>query len=192
MDGINIFVRCEPVSSYEVIDEMKVTGAFTSTKTHGKIIGAGGYNRIKYAIDEFKEEVKKAAKKGKDLSFNGVMVNKPKVMTMIRLPEGTLGTGVEIQGAEGHVRREQKTDKWVFYASKPIGPYDVVSSIKYDQGFNETMRGGNEMDLAINGMLDQAQRWVRKGKISDYEAIIVDWRALRSGYVRGELITFSK
>jgi len=39
-------------------------------------------------------------------------------------------------------------------------------------------------------MLDKGLRWVKSGKCEDFEALVVDWRMLRTDKVRGELIRF--
>ena len=134
----------------------------------------------------------KAEKKGNKLEYDGAIVEGNKVQ-IIKLANGSKGTDFTKKGAISIAQPEKKTGKLVFFASKPLEDYEVVSDITYNQrGLGETMRGKSTMDVAVNGMLDKGKRWVKKGKISsDFDALIVDWRMLRMGKVRGELIKFN-
>lgn len=191
LDGINVFVKAQPVGNYGVLEEINVSGALKSSKTQSQMIGAAGFNKLKYAIGEMNAMNQKAQKKGNDQPFDGVIMIKPNKVQIIKLLPNEQGT-TGIKGALAFAEREKKTGKLVFYASRPETDYEVVAPITYNQGgLGETMRGVSSMDVAINGMLDKGIRWVKKGKISsDFDALIVDWRMLRLGKVRGELIKF--
>lgn len=191
LEGVNLFAKSLPEVDYEVVEEIKASGMLKSSKTNSEIIGAAGYNKFTYGLEQMNDLKLKAQKKGKTLEYNGAILDGNKVI-FIKLEEGAKGTDFSKSGAIAVAQHEKKTDKLIFYASKPLAEYEVVSEISYNQGgLGETMRGGNSMDVAINGMLDKGMRWVKKGKIeSDFDALIVDWRALRSGRVSGELIKF--
>ena len=194
LDGINVFVKCEPIADYEVLEEINASGALKGSKTHSQVIGAAGFNKLKYAIQEMNDMNLKDAKKDRARKFDGVMIaDKPNKVLVIKLKDGAEGT-IGMQGAKALAQREKKTGKLVFYASKPTSNYEVIENITYNQGgLGETMRGGNSMDVAINGMLDKGLRWVKKGKInSDFDGLIIDWRMLRLGKIRGELIRFTE
>ena len=114
---------------------------------------------------------------------------KPNLILFIKLPDGSKGSGYGKTGAIAIVEKEKKTGKYIYYASNHEDYYEVVTDISYNQGgLGETMRGTSTIYVSINGMLDKGKRWVKKGKIDSYiHAIILDWRALRSGKVRGEI-----
>lgn len=184
-NGVNLFVKCLPVEEYEVLDVVKVTGVLKTAKHNSKLRGAAGYNKIKAGIQKFKD------RKGAP-EFDGVIVDSPGIIKIIRLKKETLGSGAGMTSAQGLALREKKTKKLVFYASFPLEKYTVVTTLEYNRGgLGETMRGKNQLDVAINGLLDKGMRWVKKGKIdSDFDALIIDWRALQQGKVKGELIKF--
>lgn len=191
LEGVNLFAKSLPESEYEEVEEIKASGMLKSSRTHAELIGAAGYNKFTYALEQMNDLKLKAQKKGKTLEYDGAILNGNKVL-FIKLESGAPGSGFGNNGATSIAQREKKTQKLIFYASKPMADYKVVSEITYNQGgLGETMRGGNTMDVAINGMLDKGKRWVKRGKIdSDFDALIVDWRMLRMGKVRGELIKF--
>lgn len=190
LDGVNLFAKCLPEAAYELVEEIKASGMLKSSRTQAEIIGAAGYNKFTYGLEQMNDLKLKAEKKGKTLEYDGAILIGNKVQ-FIKLEEGVKGTFSK-NGAISIAEAEKKTGKLVFYASKPLADYEVVSEIDYNQGgLGETMRGTSTMDVAINGMLDKGLRWVKRGKIdSDFDALIVDWRMLRMGKVRGELIKF--
>jgi len=192
LDGVSLFAKCLPEANYEVIEEVKASGMLKSARTNAELIGAAGYNKFTYALEQMNDLKLKAQKKGKTLEYDGAILD-GNLVQIIKLAQGSKGTGAGNNGAISIAESEKKTEKLVFYASKPLADYKVVSAIDYNQGgLGETMRGTSSMDVAINGMLDKGLRWVKKEKIdSDFDALIVDWRMLRLGKVRGELIKFN-
>jgi hypothetical protein len=187
---INYFIKSVPQGDYEVIGEMKVSGAGKTTQNAAALLGAAGFNHVNEVINEFnKKVVLKKAKKGIKVHYDGVIVDKPKFAVFVKLTEAPSGT----VGAKAIAQAEPKTGKLVFYMSRPLASYSVVSEITYNQGgLGETMRGGNQMDVAINGMLDKGKRWVKRGKIeSDFDALVIDPSAILRGQVKGELIKFN-
>ncbi len=191
-NNVNYFIKSVPEAKYEVVGEQKVTGVGKTTSYTVGIQGAAGYNQIQQGIAEFNEQQLKLAKKGKDVKYDGIIVDKPKLVQFIKLDISAKGSGYGSIGATAISNIEEKTEKIVFYMSKPAQDYDVVSQISYNQGgLGETMRGGNQMDVAINGMLDKGIRWVKKGKIaSDFDALLIDYSTIVRGQVSGELIKF--
>jgi hypothetical protein len=185
VDGVNLFIKCLPVEEYVVLDEVKVTGTLRTAKYNSNLRGAAGYEKIQTGIKKFRD-------KKKSPEFDGVIVDQPDRIKIIKLKAGTLGAGPGITSAQGIAQIEEKTEKLVFYASLPLEDYTVISEVEYNQGgLGETMRGKNQLDVAINGLLDKGKRWVKNEKIdSDFDAVIIDWRALQQGKVKGALIRF--
>lgn len=191
-NNVNYFIKSMPEAKYEVVGEQKVTGVGKTTSYTAGIQGAAGYNQIQQGMAEFDEKQRKLAKKGKDVKYDGILVDKPSLISFIKLDPTAKGAGYGNIGATAISTIEKKSEKIVFFMSKPAGEYDVVSQISYNQGgLGETMRGGNKMDIAINGMLDKGNRWVKKGKIaSDFDALLIDYSSIVMGQVSGQLIKF--
>jgi hypothetical protein len=187
--NINYFIKSVPAGDYEVVGEMKVSGAGKTTQNAAKLLWAAGFNHVNEVIAEFDQKVVlKKAKKGIKVEYDGVIVEKPKFAQFIKLKDPS----ADNVGARALAQAEPKTGKLVFFMSRPLSDYTMVSEISYNQGgLGETMRGGNQMDQAINGMIDKGNRWVKKGKInSDFDALILDPNAISRGQVKGELIKF--
>jgi len=189
-NNVNYFIKCLPEAQYAIVGEQKVTGVGKGTQYIGGIQGAGGYNQIQQGIAEFNEKQLKLAKKGKDIKYDGILVDKPKLIQFIKLETSAKGAGYGNIGAVAISNIEEKSGKIIFYMSKPNSDYKVVSSITYNEGgLGETMRGGNKMDLAINGMIDKGKRWVKKGKIdTDFDALLIDYSSIARGQLKGQLI----
>lgn len=192
-NNVNYFIKSVPEADYEVVGEQKVNGVGKGTQYIGGIQGAAGYNQIQQGIAEFNNKQLKLAKKGKDVKYDGILVQKPNLITFIKLDANAKGAGYGNIGATGISTVEKKTGKIIFFMSQPMSAYTVVSEITYNQGgLGETMRGGNKMDVAINGMLDKGKRWVRKEKISsDFDALIIDYSSIALGQVKGLLVKFN-
>jgi|GEM_PF-5597317 len=191
-NNVNYFIKSVPEAKYEVVGEQKVTGVGKTTSYTAGLQGAAGYNQIQQGIAEFNDKQLKLAKKGKDVKYDGILVDKPKLVQFIKLDITAKGSGYGSIGATAISNIEEKTGKIIFFMSLPSQEYDVISQISYNQGgLGETMRGGNKMDIAINGMLDKGVRWVKKGKIaSDFDALLLDYSTIVRGQVSGQLIKF--
>ncbi len=191
-NNVNYFIKSTPEAKYEIVGEQKVTGVGKTTSYTAGIQGVAGFNQVQQGIAEFNEQQLKLAKKGKDVKYDGILVDKPKLVQFIKLELGSKGAGYGAVGANAISVVEEKSGKIVFFMSKPNLDFDVVSEITYNQGgLGETMRGGNTMDVSINGMIDKGKRWVKKGKIaSDFDALLIDYSSIVRGQVKGQLIKF--
>lgn len=197
IDGINVFVKSKPYEHSYLVEEIKVSGFMKSAKEQAKMSGAAGYKHLQYAIQKGKEEMSNVKKHGDGKiagnveKFNSIRHIKGSKYELLNVHTGNAGSGKGVSGALARVESEHKTGKLVFYAAKPLAKYEVVSKITYNQGgLGETMRGVTFLDVAINGMLDKGVRWEKKEKIEAFQGLIVDWRAMRAGQVKGELIRF--
>ncbi|MFY0608022.1 MAG: hypothetical protein JXR10_14985 [Cyclobacteriaceae bacterium] len=191
-NNVNYFIKSVPEAKYEIVGEQKVTGVGKTTSYTAGLHGAAGYNQVQQGIAEFNDKQLKLAKKGKDVKYDGILVDKPKLVQFIKLENGAKGAGYGAVGATAISTIEAKSGKIVFFMSKPNQDFTVVTDITYNQGgLGETMRGGNKMDVAINGLIDKGRRWVKKGKISsDFDALLIDYSSIVMGQVKGQLIKF--
>ncbi len=180
--GIDVFIKATPAMAYTEISEFKCPSGDDYS-------GAGGLRRIIGGID--KALLKQ--KKGKVDAFNAIIANKPGKIMLIMLTEKQATS----LGQLANVQTERKTEKLVFVCNYPTAEFDVVQSVKFvEGGLGETYRGGNKLEIMINGFLDKAARKERKAKIEPFDAIYIDPKHLESGFLgvtmNAKLIRFKR
>ena len=165
--GKDVFIKAEPNAKYDLVDDFKCP-------TGEDYRGAGGLRKILGGIDKAIEK----ERKGKVNAFNAIICAKPGKITLIDLERQETTTGQLCT-----VVAEKKSQKLVFVCNYPTTPFDVVENVKFTEGgIGTTYRGGNSLEIMVNGFLDKASRQEKKGKILAFDAIYIDTKHLQSGF----------
>lgn len=157
-----VFVMTTPVQAYTVIDEAKPDDkVFVMTA------------QITYTIDEM---IKKESK-GKMEKFDGVIVyGQYKQMEFIKFNNG-FGSAAVNGDSYPYIYNTKKTGtKYVYFASIPNKPYDVLESFEKSAlgqtGIGVANNAGDPYKVRINSFCEKAVN-IAKDKSFEFDAIIV-------------------